>query len=44
MFETIQAIQFSIFLLAIHHMEITAVEETKESNTGVLLFVMLINM
>lgn len=35
----IQAIQFSTFLFAIHHMAVMAEEDTIESNTGVLLSV-----
>ena len=35
----IQAIQFSTFLLAIHHMAVIAEEDTIESSTGVLLSV-----
>ena len=37
--ENIHAIQFSIFLFAIHHIAVIAEEETSESKMGVLLFV-----
>ncbi len=40
MFEKIQASQFSTLRLAIHHMAVIALDETSESNTGVLLSVM----
>ena len=43
MLENIQAIQFSIFLLAIHHIAVTADADTSESKIGVLLFVSFIN-
>jgi hypothetical protein len=39
MLENIHAIQFSIFLFAIHHMAVMADEETRESKIGVLLLV-----
>jgi hypothetical protein len=42
--ETIHAIQFSIFLFAIHHIAVTAVDETKVSKIGVLLLVSFINI
>lgn len=42
-FEKIQAIQFSIFLFAIHHMAVTAEAETSESSIGVLLLVSFIS-
>ena len=41
--EKIHASQFSIFLLAIHHIPVTADEETNESKTGVLLSVSFIS-
>ncbi|HOS98216.1 MAG TPA: hypothetical protein PLU54_11235, partial [Deltaproteobacteria bacterium] len=40
---TIHASQFSIFLLAIHHIAVTADPETNESKNGVLLLVKCFN-
>ncbi len=43
-FDAIHASQFSIFRLAIHHIDTIAVADTSESNTGVLLSVSCVSV